>query len=114
MPSRPDIGITRWPSTPANLRGALLALALICTSGPRLAAEEQSPSPASDPERLRVAIEAVQRLKGVDLSANPALQSAVNKLVEASKGTPQFVELVRDFKIKGQESSLIDYAIQHP
>jgi putative heme-binding domain-containing protein len=34
--------------------------------------------------------------------------------VESTKGTPQFVELIRDFKIQGQEASLLEFAADHP
>jgi hypothetical protein len=57
-----------------------------------------------------VALEALNRLKGIDLESNPAVKTAVLKILEQVKGTPQFVEIVRDFKIKGQESALLDFA----
>ncbi|MSU60830.1 MAG: c-type cytochrome [Pedosphaera sp.] len=61
-----------------------------------------------------VAIEALSRLKEVDLDANPAIKSAVLRIIESTKGTAQFVELVRDFKLKGQDAALLDYALSHP
>jgi putative heme-binding domain-containing protein len=60
------------------------------------------------------AIEALKRLKGVDLESNPALKAAVLKTLEGVKGTPQFVELVRDFKLKGKADELLAFAIAHP
>ena len=65
-------------------------------------------------EQTRIQIEALSRLKGMDLEANPALKGAVLKVVEKTRGTPQFVELVRDFKLEGQEKALIEYALAHP
>lgn len=47
----------------------------------------------------------------MDLESNPALKTAALKIVESTKGTAQFVELVRDFKLQGQENALLDYAI---
>jgi putative heme-binding domain-containing protein len=61
-----------------------------------------------------VALEALNRLKGIDLESNPAVKTAVLKILEQVKGTPQFVEIVRDFKIKGQESALLDFACKQP
>jgi len=61
-----------------------------------------------------VALEALSRLKGIDLESNPAVKNAVLKVLEQVKGTPQFVEIVRDFKIKGQESALLDFACKQP
>jgi len=61
-----------------------------------------------------VAIEALSRLKGMDLEANPSLKAAVLKVLETTRGTPQFVELVRDFKIKGQAGELLAFAASNP
>jgi putative heme-binding domain-containing protein len=59
-------------------------------------------------------IEALSRLKDVDLEANPALKAAVIKVLDKTKGTPQFVEIVRDFNLKGQTKELVDFAAKHP
>ncbi|HUS35636.1 MAG TPA: c-type cytochrome [Verrucomicrobiae bacterium] len=61
-----------------------------------------------------VAIEALSRLKGMDLEANPALKGAVLKVLEKTKDTPQFVEIVRDFNLKGQSKELVDFASKNP
>jgi putative heme-binding domain-containing protein len=66
------------------------------------------------PNKTSIAIEALNRLKGMDLEANPALKSAVLKILATTKGTPQFVEIVRDFEIEGQDEELITYADAHP
>jgi putative heme-binding domain-containing protein len=91
----------------------ILAVSMLawCASADGVAAEQGS---ASNSDRISIAVEALQRLRGVDLEANPALKSAVLKLVESTKGTPQFVELIRDFKIQGQEASLLEFAADHP
>ncbi len=61
-----------------------------------------------------VQLEALQRLKGVDLEANPALKAAVLKIVETTRGTPQFVELVEQFKLTGQAAGLLEVALKFP
>ena len=61
-----------------------------------------------------IAIEALSRLKGMDLEANPALKGAVLKVLEKTKGTPQFIEIVRDFELKGQTKELVDFAGRNP
>jgi putative heme-binding domain-containing protein len=61
-----------------------------------------------------VAIEALSRLKGMDLEANPALKRAVLKVLEKTEGTPQFVEIVRDFELKGQTKELVEFAAKNP
>jgi putative heme-binding domain-containing protein len=59
------------------------------------------------------ALEVVRRLKGMDIDANPALKAAVLRVLETTRGTPEFVEIVRDFKLPGQEAGLIEVAIKH-
>jgi putative heme-binding domain-containing protein len=71
-----------------------------------LSAEQEQPD--------SVAFEALSRLKGIDLESNPAVKNAVLKVLEQVKGTPQFIEIVRDFRIKGQESALLDFACKDP
>jgi putative heme-binding domain-containing protein len=74
---------------------------------------EQSPAP-SDATRQSINLEALSRLKGLDLEANPALKAVVLKVLEQVRGTPQFVELVRDFRIKGQDQALLEIALRDP
>jgi len=50
----------------------------------------------------------------MDLEANPSLKTAVLKVVETTRGTPMFVELVRDFKLTGQEAGLLEVIEQQP
>lgn len=69
---------------------------------------------ADEGQSNSVALEALERLKGIDLDANPAVKNALLKVLEQVKGTPQFVEIVRDFKIAGQETVLLDYAAKQP
>lgn len=71
-------------------------------------AESESQKTAS---RTSIAIEALSRLKGIDLNSNPAIKAAVMKVLESTKGTPQFVELVREFRIKDQNPALLEMAI---
>ena len=61
-----------------------------------------------------VAIEAVRRLKGADLSANPALKRAVDKMVDEVRGQGVMVELIRDFDLKDRVPQLVDYLRKHP
>src|SRR5438105_3571627 len=86
-----------------------ILLGFVGTLGSGFAAEEK----AVDPQTA-IAIEALSRLKGIDLKANPGVKGAVLRVLDKTKGTPQFVELVRDFKITGQSDALLDYALAHP
>ena len=69
---------------------------------------------AEDSSRAAIALEALDRLKGIDLEVNPGVKTAVLKLLGQARGTPQFVAIVRDFKIKDQDAALLEIAIQNP
>jgi len=73
------------------------------------AADTDQPQQAS-----AIAVEALSRLKGVDLETNPALKNAVLKVLEQVRGTSQFVQIVRDFKIKGQGKQLLELVMKNP
>ncbi len=92
---------------------AAVLLAACFTTAPGGA---QTPAPAEPPAAPRntLAIEALERLKGMDLGANPALQAKVLKVLATTRGTADFVHIVRDFQLPGQEAGLLDYALQHP
>jgi putative membrane-bound dehydrogenase-like protein len=60
-----------------------------------------------------VVFEALSRLKGTDLDSIPAAKSAVVNLLDQNRGTPRFIEIVRDFKIKGQEPGLLEIALKN-
>lgn len=72
------------------------------------------PGTAGELDRTGAAVEALKRLKGVDLEGSPAIRTAVMKVLEAVRGKPQFVELVQLFSIRGEEAALIDFALQEP
>src|SRR5207249_1442685 len=80
----------------------LLLFSIVLFSG------EVVPAQSNDSDRASIALEALSRLKGLDLEANPAVKSAVLKVLEQVRGRPEFVEIVRDFKIKGQEKGLLE------
>ena len=46
----------------------------------------------------------------MDLESNPALRAAVLRVLEGTRGTAAFVELVRDFRLEGQETGLLEVA----
>jgi putative heme-binding domain-containing protein len=69
---------------------------------------------STDANRAAIALEALSRLKGMDLDANPALKNAVLKVLEQTRGTPQFVEIVRDFNLTDQDEALLEIAVKNP
>jgi putative heme-binding domain-containing protein len=58
-----------------------------------------------------IATEALTRLKNVDTSSNPGVKAALDKALAASRGTPRFIEIVRDFHLKEQGPALLDTAL---
>jgi len=58
-----------------------------------------------------IATEALTRLRNVDLNSTPGVKVALDKALAASRGTPRFVEIVRDFHLKDQGQALLDAAL---
>lgn len=81
-------------------------------AGRVLGADPASNTP--DPGRKAVNLEALSRLKGLDLEANPSVKAVVLKLLDQVQGTPDFVEIVRDFHIRGQTPQLLSIAAKDP
>src|SRR5689334_10941027 len=48
---------------------------------------------SADSTRTSINLEALSRLKGIDLDANPAVKNVVLKMLGQVRGTPQFVEI---------------------
>jgi putative heme-binding domain-containing protein len=69
---------------------------------------------AESNDRTSLAVEAVTRLQNVDLSQNAKLKETVFKLLDRTRGTPDFLRLVKHFKVKGQQAGLLEQAIVQP
>ena len=65
-------------------------------------------------DRKMIALEALSRLKGTDLSTNPSLKAAAFKVLDWTRGTPDFVTIVRDFHIPAQNAGLLEVAEKNP
>jgi putative heme-binding domain-containing protein len=89
-------------------RFGLLAAALIFGLGVTPAL------PQSDAERIALAVDALTRLENVDLDANAALKERVLKVLDKTRGTADFVKLVRHFKLTGQNVGLLEVAAARP
>lgn len=87
-----------------NLRTTLCLLALAA------AAVAQPIEPA----KLNTMIEALTRLGPEAVNANPKLAEALGKVLAATRGTPQFVQLVEQFKVAGQNAGLLEVAAKNP
>jgi putative heme-binding domain-containing protein len=71
---------------------------------------------AADEDRQKVAtaVEALTRLQNVNLDEKPAIQAAVLRLLDRTRGTPDFLRLVQHFKLTNQTAGLLDVAIKNP
>ncbi|MEX0715888.1 MAG: dehydrogenase, partial [Planctomycetaceae bacterium] len=61
-----------------------------------------------------VSREAVRRLRNVDFENNPEHRAALERMLDANKGTPQFVELVSRFRIRERHPDLLALARDKP
>ena len=95
-------GVSGW--APAARRTTICWLVLVVAG---LAAEPL------EPERVTTVIEALTRLGPEKVEANPKLKEALGKVLEATKGTPRFVELVSVFHINDQDSALLEIAVKN-
>ena len=75
--------------------------------------QQSAAAPASSisPERLTLMLEALKRLPADQVQKNPALTQKVRSLAEAAADRPEYLELVRKFKIPGQMQPLSQIAV---
>src|SRR4051812_36034155 len=71
------------------------------------AAEEQT-------EKTALAVEALSRLQGVNIEANPKLKETIFKVLDKTRGTADFVRLVQQFNLPGQNPGLLEVAVAQP
>lgn len=90
----------------------LLAAGLLASAPAGMINHAEAPSKVTQ-DRNAIALEALRRLKDVDLESNPAIKAAVLRIAESVHNTPQFVELVRDFNLEGQEAALLEVALRN-
>ncbi len=68
----------------------------------------------ADPAQLKIKMEALNRMDPEQVNSNPKLKAALDQVLEAGRGTPEFVRLVQKFQVKGHEEALLDFAQKHP
>lgn len=100
------------PMLQASRYSAALLLTLFSFCSVMRSADHAANPP--DADRLALKIEALKRIEGIDLDTNPSLKSAVLGVLEATRGTPYFVELVQQFNLVGYQDHLVELALQNP
>lgn len=88
------------------LNALLCATALLPTPVFGAESEEQ--------QKINGAVEALTRLEGVNLEEKPAIKAAVERVLEKTRGTENFVKLVGHFRLTNQNPGLIDVAARLP
>ena len=68
----------------------------------------------ADADRIRLAVDALTRLEGINLDANPTMKERVLKVLDKTRGTPDFVRLVQHFQFKDQNAGLLEVALSQP
>ncbi len=84
----------------------LAGAALLCGPAPAADTEEQ--------QKINTAIEALTRLDKAAVAEKPAVQAAIQRVLEKTRGTPNFVKLVRHFALTNQNAGLLDFAARQP
>ena len=69
---------------------------------------------AADTNQLAILGEALSRLSADKVNAQPELKAALSRVLDSSKGTADFVELVQRFKVTERNPDLLELAIQKP
>lgn len=68
----------------------------------------------TEEQRLNITFEALSRLQEMNLEKNPQLKIAIEKLLEKTRGTAQFVQVVKQLKLKNQDEGLLEAAVKNP
>jgi putative heme-binding domain-containing protein len=68
---------------------------------------------AEEQQKIATAVEALTRLENVNLEEKPNIKAAVNRVLEKTRGTPDFLKLVQHFKLTNQNAALLALAIDH-
>jgi len=79
-----------------------------------VAADSSGPStPSEEEQKIALAVDALTRLQNVDLEQNARLKQTVYKLLDKTRGTPNFVRLVQYFKLPNQDAGLLEVAVRN-
>src|SRR5665647_3932726 len=68
----------------------------------------QTTNPASgltEEQRFNITLEALSRLQGAE--TNPAVRAVIEKTLTKTRGTPRFVQLVKQLQLKNQDEGLM-------
>jgi putative heme-binding domain-containing protein len=66
------------------------------------------------PEKVNTLIEALGRLDPALVNGNPALKERLNQVLDAVRGEPRSVALIKKFQVQGREADLLAVAAKYP
>ncbi len=66
------------------------------------------------PERVNTLIEALGRLDPALVKSNPALRERLGQVLDAVRGEPRSVALIKKFQVPGREADLLTVVAKHP
>ncbi|HEY1174303.1 MAG TPA: hypothetical protein VGH19_23250 [Verrucomicrobiae bacterium] len=69
---------------------------------------------AADANQSAIISEALSRLPANKINEQPELKAALTRVLDSSKGTAEFVDLVQRFKVTDRNPDLLELAIQKP
>ena len=68
----------------------------------------------AEQQKIDTAVEALTRLQNVNLAEKPNVKAAVERVLNRTRGTPNFVKLVQHFQLTNQNAGLMEVAINNP
>lgn len=90
-----------------------IALLLFALSLPVFAASAMG-NGLNESQRLGIALEALSRLDKADVDNNPQLKNAVEKILVKTRGTADFVRIVKHLQLTNQNEGLLQVAVKYP
>ncbi len=93
------------------MRTVCLLLLLLCAPPRPCLAEEPSDAQAAKDATI---IQALMRLKNIDVNANPKLKAVISRQLGRVKGTPEFLELVKRFRVREGNEELLRMTLDKP
>jgi putative heme-binding domain-containing protein len=68
----------------------------------------------SEAQKINTAVEALTRMENISLEGRPGVKAALERALDKTRGTPNFVKLVQHFKLTNQTPGLLEVAINNP
>jgi len=113
VPAKQSGACKHAPYQEMNMRLFLIAL-VVATAAASTSAVEPAADDTAQAARDAQIVEAVKRLKGFDLNSSAKAKAAVLRHMRRRAGTPEFLELAEQFKLRDAAPELIDLAIAKP